>query len=405
MTATAWLTTADYPPRPSHNDLLSFFGIPPDPPENLDDNIGKKRRYWHKAAQTAPPDGRERALAISQAIKEATNALKRGGEAQGGTTSAGGADDTYTLEPKTLDELWRVIQRLIFRQRFKEAVACANAGSAKWPQSAEPLVAFAWTVQMALTQGSTEVAPGTVNEAIKVLGGVLRGRADAREYRIMIGLLQGAGRDADALATSYAAEKVLRPFPPDMLGTRVVLLARFGDTDTAMVTAAAAVHRNPNDDGVRGECVDALLRFALEKLMPVSSPELAAAYARLVNVAAWCAQGVPDLEDRVRLHRLWAVNCGQKVFAGNPAMRSFVAIISGFLLLPVYNMASSRPSWQILLEGPSTKTRAKRRTTQNAAFYQVASSPHVQAVHDTIGVRFSWVNAGHWPELETLLNG
>jgi hypothetical protein len=406
MTATAWLTIEDYPPRPTTNDLLSFFGIPPSSPSELDDNINKKRRFWHKAAQTAPPEGRERALAISQAIKEAANALKRGAEAQGGGAASDSTFDASAIhDPRTIDELWRVIQRLIFRQRFREAVELARAGSEKWPTSTEPFVAFAWTVQMAIAQGSTDVAPTTLGQAINVLEMVMRTTGGVREYRIMIGLLQAAGRTDDALRTSYEAEKALQPFPADMLGVRVALLARNGDLNGALVTAAAAVHRNPSDDGTRAECVDALLRFAIDRLLPVRTQETAAVYGRLVRVAAWCAQGVPDLEDRVRLHRLWAANCGQRVFAGNPALRSFVAIISGFTLLPVYNAMASRPSWQVLLDGPASKGRAKRRKMRNAAFYQVASSPHVYAVHETVSQQLPWTESGQWPDLEPLLKG
>ena len=405
MTQTAWLTTADYPARPTATDLLSFFGVPPDPESQLDENINKKRRYWHKAAQTAPPEGRARALAIKDAIKEAANALKRGSEARGGQTGTEVPIDASTWQdPKSVEELWRVIQRLIFRQRYTDAVECAKAGARKWPSSTEPFVAFAWTVQMAVTQGSTGLPSETVVQAVTVLERVMRSGASAREYRILIGLLQAAGRIRDALERSYQAEKVLHPFPADMLGLRVALQARAGDINSAMVTAVAAVHGNPTDDGIRAECVDALLAFALENLLPVTSAEAATAYGRLVRVAAWCAEGVADLEDRVRLHRLWAANCAQGVFAGNHALRSFVAIISGFLLLPVYNSMASRPSWQILHEGPVTEGRAKRRKMKNVAFYQVASSPHVKTVHAAATSPFPWAHeSGRWPDIEALV--
>jgi len=405
MTQTAWLTTADYPARPTATDLLSFFGVPPDPESELDDNINKKRRYWHKAAQTAPPEGRARALAIKDAIKEAANALKRGSEAHGGQTGSEVPLDASALhDPKTVEELWRVIQRLIFRQRYTDAIECAKAGAKKWPSSTEPFVAFAWTVQMALTQDNTGLPPATVEQAITVMERVMRSGAGAREYRILSGLLQGAGRIREALDLSYQAEQALHPFPADMLGLRVALLARAGDIDDAMVTAVTAVHGKPTDDGIRAECVDALLALALENLLPVTSAEAAIAYGRLVRVAAWCAEGVADLEDRVRLHRLWAANCAQGVFAGNHALRSFVAIISGFLLLPVYNNVASRPSWQILHEGPVTEGRAKRRKMKNVAFYQVASSPHVRTVHADARAPFPWAHeSGRWPDIEALV--
>lgn len=405
MADTAWITVADYPTQPNAHDLLAFFGVPPDPESELDENINRKRRFWHKAAQTAPPEGRQRALAVKEAIKEAAAALKRGGDAHGGRSgSTAPAEPVVVRDPKTIDELWQIIQRLIFRQRYGEAVDVAKAGAEKWPEEREPFLAYAWTVQMALAQGGVAVPPSSVDQAIDVLERVMRTTADGRMYRILIGLLQSAGRVDEALRKSYEAEKVLVPFPADMLGLRVALQARSGDIDSAMVTAVAAVHGSPNDDGIRGECVDALLQFAVDEILPVASDEEQRIYGRLVRVAAWCARGVPDLEDRVRLHRLWAANCAQRVFAGNWALRSFVAIVSGFLLLPVYNKVSSRPSWQVLNDGPHTTGRVKRRRLKNVAFYQVASSPHVQEVHRDVSGRFSWTHeSGRWPELAKLL--
>jgi hypothetical protein len=406
MAETAWMMVADYPVRPAEEDLLSFFGVPPDPVSQLDENISRKRRYWHKAAQTAPPEGRRRAEAIKEAIREASNALKRGGEASGGSTTTDGSVDPSILhDPKTVEELWRVIQRLIFRQRYDEAVDCAARAEKKWPSSVEPVVAFAWAVQMAIAQESTSVSGAATIKAIQGLEKVISSGGDAREYRIIAGLLDATGRTQEALARLNDAGRVLVPFPADMLGLRVTLLARSGDIDDAMVTAVAAVNERPSDDGIRGECVDALLQFALRSLLPVTSSEDATQYGRLVRVAAWCAKGVPDLEDRVRVHRLWAANCDQRVFAGNPALRSFVAIVSGFLLLPLYNYLRCRPSWQILNEGPIERGSAKRRKIRNFAFYQVASSPHVELAHRGARESFAWApDPEAWPELSSLLD-
>jgi len=406
MTETTWLVIADYPARPSERDLLSFFGVPPDPASQLDENISRKRRYWHKAAQTAPAEGRRRAEAIKEAIREATNALKRGGEASGGGAKTDGSPDVSVRhDPKTLEELWRIIQSLIFRQRYQDAVECAARAEKKWPSSVEPVVAFAWTVQMGIAQEGTGIPAAAVAKAIQGLEGVISSGGDAREYRIIAGLLDSTGRTQEALSRLNDAARVVVPFPADMLGLRVTLLARVGDINDAMVTAVAAVNESPSDDGIRGECVDALLDFALSSLLPVTSAEDAVRYGRLVRVAAWCAKGVPDLEDRVRVHRLWAANCDQRVFSGNPALRSFVAIISGFLLLPVYNHVRCRPSWQILNEGPVGEGSPKRRRIRNFAFYQVASSPHVQLAHRGARENFPWApDAEGWPELSSLLD-
>ena len=401
--ADAWLTLQDYPQNPTHGDLLSFFGVPPDPEERLDENISKKRRYWSKAAQTAPLEGRNRANAIVQAIKEAASAIKRGSEASGGgTTSDRRVDPSAQHDPRTLEELWQIIQRLIYRQRFRDAVQCAQVGANKWPDSSEPLVAFAWSVQMGLADGSLEIPEKVVDRAIRAMQHAMAFQTGAREFRILIGLLQSAGRGGEALKESFKAETLISPFPADLLGTRVALQVRVGQIDQAMKTAARAVFRDPADDNIRAECVDALLQFAVDKLLPVASEESAMHYGRVIRVAAWCADGVPDLEDRVRLHRLWATNCNQRVFTGNVAFRSFAAIISGFLLLPLYNHMASKPTWEVLNLGPAVDGRGRKQ--KNFAFYQVAASGHVQAVHEEIMTRFVWANqSGQWPELSSLI--
>jgi hypothetical protein len=71
----------------------------------------------------------------------------------------------------------------------------------------------------------------------------------------------------------------------------------------------------------------------------------------MVDVAAWCSDGVPEAEDQVRVHRMWAANAGQRVFTGSWKLRSFLAVCTGFISLPIHNYVGSSPAWNVFSEG------------------------------------------------------
>ena len=91
---------------------------------------------------------------------------------------------------------------------------------------------------------------------------------------------------------------------------------------------------------------------------------------------------VPEAEDLVRAYRMWAINAGKRVFVGSDRMRSFLAVITGFISLPIHNRARSQPpAWQIFNEGQGKEV--------TEAFFIVAAPAYVQKIHNVrLGLSF-----------------
>jgi hypothetical protein len=98
----------------------------------------------------------------------------------------------------------------------------------------------------------------------------------------------------------------------------------------------------------------------------------------MVDAAAWCSHGVPEAEDMVRVHRMWATNAGQRVFIGSWKLRSFFAVCTGFISLPIHNWMRSAPAWQVFIKGMQGLQQQQPPTE---AFIIVAGPQYVQRAH------------------------
>ncbi len=145
--------------------------------------------------------------------------------------------------------------------------------------------------------------------------------------------------------------------------------------DDAMAAAVRAVTRSEPGTAaaVRSEATDILVSWA-GTMLPITSQTQLTRYTEMVDVAAWCSHGVPEAEDRVRAYRMWAVNAGKRVFVGSDRTRSFLAVITGFISLPVHNYLRSQPAWQVFNEGQNKEI--------TDAFFIVAAPAYVQKIHN-----------------------
>jgi hypothetical protein len=131
---------------------------------------------------------------------------------------------------------------------------------------------------------------------------------------------------------------------------------------------------------VRSEATNLLVDWAAS-MLPIKSDAELTRYTEMVSVAAWCSYGVPEAEDRVRAYRMWATNAGKRVFVGSDRMRSFLAVITGFISLPVHNFLRSKPAWRVFNEGQNKEI--------TEAFYIVAAPAYVQRIHNVnLGLSF-----------------
>jgi hypothetical protein len=63
------------------------------------------------------------------------------------------------------------------------------------------------------------------------------------------------------------------------------------------------------------------------------------------------------------------------VFVGSWKLRSFLAVCTGFISLPIHNYLRSSPAWKVLSEGLG-------KTEHNDAFAIVASPQYVRRAHN-----------------------
>lgn len=401
-TALEWLDTLDYAPSPTARDLQEFFGIPPSPPEDLDANIREKRKHWKKRQQKARVEELERrAEAVLQAIAEAEDALKRGATASGGGQAAAEAADRA---PKSVDDVWQELERLLFRGRYVDALSRAREYEGRWSQYPR-FVDIRSEVILEAVQNLPGFVPepGLLESAIAGVRQVITDiePTEAR-YLTLIELLEASGRPAEIPAVF--AEAVGR-LPRVSASFRVrELELRFSKEQwrPALRYCVELVKEAGNDRALRSELVQMIIGRAIAELLPLSSVQAVQQYQEVVATAAWIADGVPEAEDFVRVHRMWASNAGQPVFGGNWQWRAFFAIITLFIALPLINSAMARPAWQVLLTGPAlgeTKKSKSAVKNQNQSWFMVTRNMYIEPVHQKC--KLPWQEQpGQWPQLD-----
>lgn len=403
-TALGWLNTTDYAPVPAPKDLEEFFGIPPSPPEALGVNIREKRKYWKKKQQKARSDeALTWAGAVLQAIADAEDALKRGAAATGGGESEFQPGEPERV-PASIDDVWRELERLLFRGRYRDALERVQRYEQRWGEYPN-FVDMRSVVILEAVQNVPGIVlnPAIVGSAIAGARQVLQqiGPTEAR-YLTLVELLELAGRTDEIPGVFAEAGKRLVGISASF---RVRELAvRFKQEAWASVLSYCAqlVTESADDRALRSELVQMIIARATAELLPLKSAGAVQEYQQVVATAAWIADGVPEAEDFVRVHRMWASNADQPVFGGNWQWRAFFGLVTFFIALPLLNSAMARPAWQVLLRGPSLAEPKKRRTaaaTQDRAWFMVTRNGYIQPVHEKS--KLPWQEKpGQWPEID-----
>jgi hypothetical protein len=196
-------------------------------------------------------------------------------------------------------------------------------------------------------------------------------------------LLLASSKVQDAVAAIDQAERATGGRATALLYLlRTRAMVTLKRADEAMTAAVRAVTRAEPAvaAAIRSEATDVLVSWAAT-MLPIRSDADLTRYSEMIGVAAWCSHGVPEAEDRVRAYRMWAINAGKRVFVGSDRMRSFLAVITGFISLPIHNRARSQPAWQIFNEGQGKEV--------TEAFFIVAAPAYVQKIHNVrLGLSF-----------------
>ncbi len=344
-TSLAWLDTEDFPPVPTPRDLQEFFGIPPSPPQALDNNIREKRKYWKKKQQKARSDEfLNFAGAVLQAIADAEDALKRGAAATGGGEAKfePGAPDRA---PTSIDDVWRDLERLLFRGRYREALERVKRDEGRW--GAYPsFIDMRSVVILEAVENVPGIVldPGILESAIAGAQQVLHdiGPTEAR-YLTLVELLQVAGRGHEIPAVFAEASKRLGRVSASFPVRELAIRFKAETWHAVLRYCVELVHESGNDRALRSELVQMIIARAVAELLPLKSVQAVQQYQEVVAAAAWIADGVPEAEDFVRIHRMWASNADQPVFGGNWQWRAFFGLITLFIALPMINSAMAKP--------------------------------------------------------------
>jgi hypothetical protein len=393
MGDTAWLTLSEIPPPRSEAKILEFFGIPPGTLDDLDEHIDRKRRNWHARRNGVSRGGRERARAVLELIDQMSKNLKRGipvDDEVAGATHAAVADELAV----TLETLWSVIDDLLANDDYDRALQVAMEARRRWPDSPRPSAAYAWVIWVGwqadyyLRQAALEEGLRQADQALRQPMADPRGLEGTATWESRLGLLLALERPQEALWAAQEAETALGGLPPHMRVHRAESLLMLGRSDDGMVEAVQAVVAARGERALlaalRARCAAMLVRRLVQELLPITSPEGLARYVEAVGVAAWCARGVPDAEDLVRAHRLWAAQAKQRVFAGSWELRSFFAVCTVFVSLVLHNRSRSRPAWDVYAQGPDA----------GLGWELVGRTSFVRSAHRAVESRLQWASSG-----------
>ena len=406
-TATAdleWLQATDYSAVPTPVDLQSFFGIPPSPPEDLDRNIREKRKYWKsKQSKARSEEALRFSEAVLQAIDDGEDALKRGAAASGGG-DAEFESATVDRAPTTVDEVWRELERLLFRGRHREALQRMEMYDAAWGSYPAFIdMRNVVILEAAQSDPSVVISPQLMDSAIAGARQVISqlGPSEVR-YVTLLELLEVANRTDQIPAVFDEAFAAIANPSANFRVRRLTLSFKLQDWDSGLRTCVSLVNDAPGDRGLRSEIVQMIIARAVADLLPLDSETAVNHYRTAVAVAAWVADGVPEAEDFVRPHRMWASNSDQPVFGGNWQWRAFFALVTAFIALPLINRAAAKPAWQVVLTGPAAPGKEKKRAgkimSQNRTWFLATRNSYVEAVHEHACL--PWRSGSEWPSLD-----
>jgi tetratricopeptide (TPR) repeat protein len=361
-----WEKESTLPRSPSYEQMLEFFGIPPYSADALDANIGKKRRYWHNKTNGGNEIGRKKALEVEALIQRVSEAVKRGA---GGEVGGGAEAEIPAGLYETLEELWRLLSEYIFADEYDDALRIAREAVSRW-HSADAAAALGWVVASGYNNEAF-AHPAVLAEGLDAAQLAVREQpAEVRNWESVASLLMAHGRIQDAIGAIDQAERATGGHATGNLYlVRTKAMVALKRPDEAMASAVRAVTRSGGAAAIRAQTADILVDWAAT-ILPIKSDADLTRYTEMVDVAAWCSYGV------------WAVNAGKRVFVGSDRMRSFLAVITGFISLPVHNFMRSKPAWRVFNEG-----LGKEEITD--AFFIVAAPAYVQKIHN-VNLRLSF---------------
>lgn len=375
-------------------DILDFFGIPPKPESELAKSIKAKRQFWGRRANGV--GGREQAKKIKDWIQKLSKILEDGAFPDQPIIHTADGGFKVVGEPTTPAELAEQIEFFLRQGDIAGVLTLVDNAVNHWPGDPEVLLIVALALTELLRdhfdQINAEWRARTDSVTLQALN-VLPGNADAWNARARFALavnnlaeLEGIDQQAQAWGIALPAE---------VYGSIAAAAFRSGNRDAGIRQLIRQVLVSGGDPAVRSMATDTMLTEAVVPLLPILDKRSAVLYDEAVAVAAWLADGVPESQAEILGHRIWAQQATSRVFTGDPSMKSFLGVLTGFIALPIYSRAMSRPGWRVLRDGPMDKVTWRQ-------FPLIADGEFVEAVHSRAHRKFEWQQAvgQKWPNRE-----
>ncbi|XBH21439.1 hypothetical protein V5R04_14690 [Jonesiaceae bacterium BS-20] len=372
-------------------DILEYFGIPPQPESDLFKNIKAKRQFWGKRANG--PGGREVAQTVKDWIQKLSKLLEDGEfpDAPIVHTSDGGFK--VVGEPQNAAELAEQLAAFLLQGDIANVLAVAQKAMERWGSDPEVLLILALTLSEILRDYSGQLKHHVFALADAVTLDALTAQpnnAEGWRARARFALASGAMAEIQTLEARAYSHGIR--LPAEVHGIIATASFRTGDIDTGIYQLIRMVDVSGGDPAVRSVATDAILTEVVNPLLPIMDRKGAQAYVEAVQVAAWLADGVPESQSELIAYRIWAQQAVGGVFIGNFALKSFIGVLTGFLALPIYGNAASRPGWRVLRDGPREQATWK-------LFPQINSGGYIEDVHAKATRKFDWqTHVGQpWP--------
>lgn len=375
-------------------DILDFFGIPPAPEEELAKNIKAKRQFWGKRANGV--GGRGQADAIKSWIQKLSKLLEDGEFPDQPIVHTADGGFKVVGEPTTPLELAEQLELFLRQGDVQNVLLAVTKAMEKWPDDPEVLLYIALAISELLRDhfGSinadwTAFADRITTQSLTVS----RGNGQAWIARARYALATGRLEEIDGFEAQAQASGV--QLPAEAYGIIASGAFRSGRTEVGVRQLIRQVVVSGGDPAVRSVATDSILNEVVIPLLPIVDRKSATAYVEAVAVAAWLADGVPESQAEMIGYRIWAQQAVGGVFIGNFALKSFLGVLTGFLALPLYGKAVSRPGWRVLRDGPTDHVTWEQ-------FQLLAAGEYIESVHFKARGKFEWqqVFGERWPNQE-----
>jgi hypothetical protein len=381
---TSWRSDTDYDriDRTQLSMVCQFVGfVPPDPGSHLDSNHLNKKAYLKNNVRV---ETKRRPLlnALEDLYALASRGTPRAGDVSAGIAVASPPRDSD--EPaapqasadvsRLVDAVFAALDRpdfLVQAPDVIELVRSARARGAGGPVADRLLLLV---VVQVLFRGGTvtsqlgQEAMVAGNEALHLDGHDVETMAD----QLVVALAMKDETTATDLIKRAAGE--FGTIPSGLLLAQAKGYWIRGDAEMALQALEQAIAVEQSLPLAERESAEVAVNVAAA-LLPLANTDEVALYRKVVALAVRAAAGSASGEDAVRPHRLWAGQAGRPMFTGSLAARSMVGVLTGFLVLPVFNQMRSKPAWRVLVEGEPSGA---------AGWQAVRDASYVRAIHPAL---------------------